>query len=140
MLSPRALVMVAALFALGACDRGGAAAKSAADHDRPVPASEPREELALELDLEAASDCEERFDLALYQDRRVDLVAWDDGDGCMRRAVVIRYLSGKMGREELLEAVKDLARAVRPGESTRDTSGVSSSAPRGEAGRNEETK
>ena len=120
------------LIALAGCDPGKAP-KSAADHDRPVPASEPRAELSLELDLEPASDCEERFDLALYRDRRVDLVAWDDGDGCTRRAVRIRYLSAKVSRDELFAAVKGLARAVRPLGEERDTSGAQSSPPRGEA-------
>src|SRR5690606_16426778 len=119
--------------ALCACNRGVPASQSAADHDRPVPAGEPRAELGLELDLEPASDCEERFDLALYRDRRVDLVAWDGGDGCTRRTVRIRYLSAQMTQAELEEAVKELARAVRPAAPTSDTSGTGSSAPRSEA-------
>ena len=148
MLSPRVLVtaatLAAAVFGIAGCDPGGGApSKTAVDFDRPVPASEPRAELPLEIDLEPASDCEERFDLALYRDRRVALIAWDDAEGCVRRAVVIRYLSAKLAKGELLSAVKELARAVRPGDASRDTSGTSSSsteAGRNEAGRNEETK
>jgi hypothetical protein len=109
--------LVAAALALGVagCDTSVIIPKSSGDHDRPVPPSEPRAELALALDLRPAIDCEERFDLALYQDRRVDLVSWDDNHGaCAGRRVSIRYLSAKLGEAELLTRVRELAQRATP--------------------------
>jgi hypothetical protein len=113
----RRLLVVALMgLVLAACEKAAIIGpRSSGDHDRPPPASEPRAELGLELDLAPASDCEERFDLALYQDRRVDLVRWDENHGaCAARLVSIRYLSAKLSEAELLTKVKELARRAAP--------------------------
>jgi len=105
---------LAILLALASGCNGAQGARPATpDHDRPVPATEPRAELALTLDLEPLQDCEERFDLALYQDRRIDLVQWDGAKGaCIGRRVTIRYLSAKLDRDELIRLVRQLAQQV----------------------------
>jgi hypothetical protein len=82
-----------------------------------VPASEPRAELNLVVDLPAQSDCEERFDLALYQDRGVELIRWElDAPGCQARSVKIRYLPRRLPEPALRERVARLAR-IRTSES-----------------------
>ena len=82
----------------------------AADFDRPVPASKPRAEISVRVDLPSAQSCEESFDLALYQDRRIELIQWDEQTGsCSGRHVRIRYLSDELKADELLKKVKELA-------------------------------
>lgn len=108
-----------ACCACGATHGGGVAPGP----DRPVPSSEPRAELHLTLDLARSADCEEEFDLALYEERGVDLVIWDDArDPCVGRQVSIRYLSQQLSREALLVRVRELAATVRErsGSSARD--------------------
>lgn len=81
-------------------------------HDTPVPADEPRAEVKLRLDLAPEQGCEEAFDLALYADRGVDLVAWDANTGaCSGRVVTIRYLSQKVRAEAVVSAAR--AHAVK---------------------------
>jgi hypothetical protein len=99
------------LFVLSAlaCTSAGRAV-AAGPPDQPVPPDEPRAELLLKIDMAASSTCEESFDLALYQDRGVELVEWDDQNGkCQARAVRIRYLPRKLGRDKLIERVKALS-------------------------------
>jgi len=85
----------------------------ASQPDQPIPKTEPRSELALVLDLPTAADCEQRFDLALYENRAVDLIQWDDQLGaCKARAVSIRYLSRRVGRDQLLDEIRDLSARV----------------------------
>jgi len=104
-------VLAAVLLALVAgCNGAQAAAPATPDHDRPVPASEPRAEVALVIDLGPSQGCEERFDLALYQDRRIELVQWDGAKGaCSGRRVTIRYLSAKLDQTKLIGLVRKLA-------------------------------
>jgi hypothetical protein len=104
-------VWVAVLLALVAgCGGAQTRGPSVPDHDEPVPASEPRAEVVLVVDLEPSQGCEERFDLALYQDRRVDLIQWDDDAGsCAGRQVTIRYFSAKLDPAKLLALVRKLA-------------------------------
>ncbi|RLB63341.1 MAG: hypothetical protein DRI90_07075 [Deltaproteobacteria bacterium] len=111
-------VLVALLLALVAgCTGAQARAPSVPAHDQPVPPSEPRAEVVLVVDLEASQGCEERFDLALYQDRRVDLIQWDAARGsCAGRQVTIRYLSAQLDRTKLLGLVRKLVLTVRLGE------------------------
>ncbi len=104
--------MLAAVFLaiMAGCNGAQPAAPATPDHDRPVPASEPRTELSLVLDLEPSQGCEERFDLALYQDRRIELVQWDGAKGvCTGRHVTIRFLSAKLDQDKLIELVRGLA-------------------------------
>jgi hypothetical protein len=107
----------AMLFALGAAQGCGAAprnAVSAGDYDRPVPASEPRKTVGLVLDLLPASDCEERFDLAIYAHRGIELVAWDEDAGaCVARRVSIRYLTAKLDEAALMSLVREHAQTVK---------------------------
>jgi len=103
----------ALLFALG-CARG-AAPPAAPPHDAPVSPAEPRAELELVLSLPAAPDCEERFDLALYQGPGVELIAWDERAGrCEDRRATIRYYPRRLDRDALLVRVRELAAAAQP--------------------------
>lgn len=82
--------------------------------DTPIPADEPRAELVLDLSLAAGHDCEERFDLALYANRGVDLIQWRGvARGCTDRSLAIRYLPNKLSREKLMDQVREHAREVR---------------------------
>ncbi len=105
------LLILALLWPLAACPPAAAATgevKTA--RDTPVPDSEPRAELRLKVTLAAAQDCEERFDLQLYQDRSVDLILWDDSSGeCEGRRVTIRYLSDKTTADKVLQSAQELA-------------------------------
>jgi hypothetical protein len=105
------------LIALSLIACGGAApiAKPAApEHDRPVAASEPRAELQLELELHPSHDCEERFDLALYANRGVHRIAWNEArNPCRERRAQIVYLSKLLREKQLLELVRKLARSAR---------------------------
>ena len=75
--------------------------------DRPVPASEPRANVSARVDLEPARDCEEAFDLAVYQNRAIELIAWDDRIGaCSDRHVDVRYLSGRASQNEVMETLR----------------------------------
>lgn len=109
---PRLALLMIALGAAIGC--GGAALTPAVpDHDAPVPAGEPRAEMRLRIDLAPAQKCEEAFDLALYEDRGVDLVQWDGSTGvCTGRIVTIRYLPRKLRAEDLLAAVRVRAAKV----------------------------
>ncbi len=84
--------------------------------DAPVPATEPREQLAFELDLPTGPRCEEAFDLALYRDRAIELVTWDRAaHGCTGRTVQVRFLRARIDRERVIEAMRSAgALAVRP--------------------------
>ena len=82
--------------------------------DQPVPPGEPRAELHLEVDLRPAQDCEEVFDLALYENRGVELIAWDDAKGtCEGRRITVRYLSRKLDVNGVQALVRDHAVSVR---------------------------
>jgi hypothetical protein len=94
------------------CARAGAAPRTG--HDQPVPASEPRAEVALALDLPRTSSCEEDFDLALYAHPGVDFIAWTRAEsGCSGRSVKIRYLPRRIERAALLAEVERLASKVQ---------------------------
>ena len=106
-------VLWLAAVALSAACAAPSVRPVAAQPDQPVPKTEPRAELKLVLDLPASTDCEQRFDLALYENRAVDLIQWDDQLGaCRARSVSIRYLSRRVGREPLLEEIRELAARV----------------------------
>ncbi|MCC6213386.1 MAG: hypothetical protein IT376_00835 [Polyangiaceae bacterium] len=92
-----------------ACGGAGPAGARGSGWDVPVPASEPREELAIRVTLPPGADCEERFDLALYEHRGVDLVTWDEAEGCRGRTARIRFLPRRITRAALLERARQLA-------------------------------
>jgi hypothetical protein len=84
--------------------------------DTPVPAAEPRAKILVELELEPVSDCDERFDLALYEERGVELLAWDargrQDQRCSERRVTIRYVPGRVTRDALLARIHKLSRRM----------------------------
>jgi hypothetical protein len=78
--------------------------------DTQVPADEPRAELRLDVELASIASCEEAFDLALYADRAVELVAWEPPRStCGRRTLTIRYLSRRTTQDRVLAAAKKAA-------------------------------
>lgn len=100
--------------ALSAC--GERQSARAPNWDTPIPANEPRAELRLKLDLEPVSDCDERFDLALYEERGVELLSWDqqglERRGCSERRVTVRYVPGRVTRDALLARVRQISKKV----------------------------
>ena len=107
--NPRGLLLAAPLvFSLGC-------APSAHAPEVPAPASEPRAVVRLRVDLDRAQDCEEAFDLALYRNRAVELVAWEPGPGhCTERTLTVRYLAGRASREDVLRAAAAAGAKVTP--------------------------
>jgi hypothetical protein len=103
---------VAALFVFtGAC--GG----SVLPPDRRVPADEPRATIVAIVDLPPSASCEERFDLALYADRAIDLITWMRPTSlvdrpCLRRTVHVRYLPRRTDRARVLAAVGRLVQRM----------------------------
>jgi hypothetical protein len=107
-----AIALVGTLGALG-CAATGPAELGAGVPDQPVPASEPRAELRLTVDLPATRECEESLDLELYRNRGVELVAWDERHGwCEGRRIVVRYLSRQLTAGQALELVRAHCRRV----------------------------
>jgi hypothetical protein len=82
--------------------------------DVPAPPSEPRATLRLRVDLARGQRCDEAFDLALYQDRAIELIEWDQGSRCEDRAISIRYLSRKTTPERVIRAAQQAAVKVSP--------------------------
>lgn len=80
---------------------GGAALRRGPGPDAPVPAGEPRRTLKFVLDLPPGADCEQRFDLALYENRGIDLIEWSDGDGCRDRRVRVIFLPRRTAEAEV---------------------------------------
>jgi hypothetical protein len=104
----RALALAAALISIGAGCGGASEA-----HDVPVPANEGRETIEVVLDLPPGAACEETFELALYEDRGVDLVTWAPGGrGCTGRAARVRFLPGRVSRAALVQELKTVATKV----------------------------
>jgi hypothetical protein len=82
--------------------------------DTPVPRSEPRASSVFTVDLEAMSDCDERLDLSLYEDRNIELITWDDRRGCSARRITVRYLSRRTSKEAVLKRLRELTRKADP--------------------------
>src|SRR3954453_10932670 len=83
-------------------------------YDQPAPAALSRASLVLDVDLAARLACDEAFDIALYQDLGVELVAWAPGARtCGGRRVTVKYLPSRIRRATLLERIEHLAIAVR---------------------------
>jgi len=103
-----AVAVATVACALAGCTPGSSEPPATAGYpDQPVPASEPRAELKVVVDLPAMQGCEETLDLALYANRAVELVVWDDARrSCEQRRVAIRYLSAHITPEQLLDAVR----------------------------------
>jgi hypothetical protein len=102
---------LAILLALGLVGCGSAL--PAATWDQPIPAAEKRATMRVLVDLEPVSDCDERFDLLMYEDRGVERIAWEENArGCSGRAARVRYVPGRIGRGALLERMKKFAKRV----------------------------
>lgn len=87
---------LAAIF-VGATACAPASTLAGPGPDAPVPPDAPRATVSYRLDLEPGNACEQHFDLALYADRGIDLIRWDENsDSCRGRVVHIRYLSQKL--------------------------------------------
>lgn len=84
----------------------GACAGRAPEPYVPAPPSEPRATLRLRVDLPRAQRCEEAFDLALYQDRGIELVSWDEGSRCEGRTIDVRYLPSRTNHDGIVRAVQ----------------------------------
>jgi len=92
---------------------GTTSLKQAPPPDQPVPASEPRTEIAARVDLTPSRDCEEAFDLAVYQNRAIELIAWDERTGtCDGRRIDVRYLSRKIDRDGVVRTIRRHAERV----------------------------
>jgi len=103
------LVLAAALVGCGPPPQP---AQSPIEHDEPVPASVQRAELRLLLVLPPERDCEETFDLELYRDRGIDLVEWDDAEGCDGRIIIVRYFPERIDEATLRARIRELATKV----------------------------
>lgn len=102
------LILSVLAFVLPAC--GKAACAAPMSPDAPVAASEPRATLRIVVDLPMKGGCDEAFDLALYENRGVELVQWDEGQSkCEGRKGTIRYLPKRLGRDALLKEIQRLS-------------------------------
>ncbi len=108
MLKPCAFALLAAITG---CAAGASGRPNEPKHDAPVPDAVPRAVIEFKFDLEPAANCEESFDLAMYEDRGVDLIKWDAKDGkCSGRTVEVRYLPSEIAQPALLAKVQKLVR------------------------------
>ena len=97
-----------------ACVHQAPPAETPGPPDQPVPSAEPRETVAFLVQLEPGPKCEEEFDLGLYEHRAVDLIQWDEHAGdCHDRRVHVRYLSQRIGQEEVIRAARRYAVEAR---------------------------
>ena len=80
-----------------------------------MPASEPRASVQLTVDLEPGPNCEEDFDLSLYENRGIELIEWDAHAGdCQNRSICVQYLPNRIGEEEVIEQVRRMTRRADP--------------------------
>ena len=112
-MNARLLFALAMLAVVPAC--AGAGRPAVVTWDTPIPAAEARATVRVTIDLEAATDCDERFDLALYEDRAIERVSWDLGHGCSARHLEVRYLPGRVTKEAVLRRMRTLSRKVNEG-------------------------
>jgi hypothetical protein len=78
-----------------------------------LPASEPRAQLTVKVDLATRRDCEEAFGLALYADRGVELIEWDtDSSACTQRRARVRYVPTRISRDALLTRIRSLSTKI----------------------------
>ncbi len=106
----RAIALPLGLFLLAACAEPQSA--RAPTYDSPIAGSEPRALLRVVVDLEPVGGCDEAFDLAMYQDRGVELIEWDSARGCSARRVILRYIPGRISRDALLSKIRQVSRKV----------------------------
>lgn len=85
-------------------------------HDVPAAASEPRAQVRVLLALAPRIGCDEAFDLALYENRGVELVTWESpksGGSCRELRATVRYLPRHITRAELVRRVQQLSISVK---------------------------
>lgn len=109
-----ALVRIALVASLGGCTPLAAQLPpNDGRHDEPAPSGAPRGEVLLVVDLEPGSDCEERFDLALYRVRAIERISWDARHGgCTARRIAVGYLSAAASEAQVMEHVRGIVRRV----------------------------
>lgn len=111
------LVMAALAFSVGC---GGELPPAAASgHDAPVAANEPRAQARMVLALVPRIACDEAFELALYENRGVELVTWESSatplppGSCRELRTTVRYLPRHITRAELVRRVQQLSISVK---------------------------
>ena len=114
-------IFEACLVFLCACGGGIHAA------DAPVAANEPRETTLVLIDLKKTATCTEAFDLAVYENRNIEMIAWKDDEGsphtstsapdCEHRIAEVRFLSRHISKADVLSLLR--SHATRVTESTR---------------------
>lgn len=101
---------------LGACGAGTPAA------DVPVAQNEPRETARVLIDLPKTASCTEQFDLAVYENRSIEMIAWKDDEGgdrasesspdCEHRIAEVRFLSRHISKSDVLSLLRSHATRV----------------------------
>ncbi len=105
---PRWMVFLVACVGCSA-----SAAGTVSTPDKPLPPGEPLDAVTLAVDLPRSGDCEEAFDLALYQNRAVHLIEWDaDAGRCTNRKVRIVYVRRQIARDDVVAEVRRRASTV----------------------------
>ncbi len=105
--SPPFATLTALALLAGACSPS-----VTAPPEPPPSASEPRQVLRMEVDLARGQRCEEAFDLALYQDRGIELIEWDQGHRCEGRIISVRYLPRRTTPANIFRAVQEAGAKV----------------------------
>ncbi len=105
---------VVALAVVAGCG-GELPPPAAGGHDVPVVASEPRAQVKVVVALVPRIGCDEAFDLALYQNRGVELVTWESprASSCRELRATVRYLPKQITRAELVRRVQELSISVK---------------------------
>ena len=118
----RRVLLLPTLALLLACGAGTPAADVAS------PASEPRETTRVLIDLKKTGSCTEGFDLAVYQNRNIEMIAWQPdapagaggqevGPDCEQRVAEVRFLSRHISKADVLSLLR--ANAIRVTETTK---------------------
>jgi len=82
---------------------GSGAMRATPPPDTPLPPGEPTAAVTLAVDLPRAQDCEEAFDLSMYENRAVHLIEWDSNRGrCEARQVRVVYLPQRISKDNVL--------------------------------------
>lgn len=98
--------------------------------DLPVPHTEARETISVQLDLPKTASCTEQFDLAVYANRAIEMIEWTtpegsppgaDGPDCEQRIVHVRFLSRKTSKAEVMALLR--ANATRVADAPKSSGG-----------------
>jgi hypothetical protein len=80
--------------------------------DVPPLTTAPRATLSVEVDLASSSACAQDFDVAVYKNTAVVMVAWQNASGCSARRAKVEYLSGQIQEAAVLDLLKKNAKRV----------------------------